>query len=91
MPSLYVVGLAALSFCFGITFFEAISGTGNTTHALILESFVLVFYTFQTWLLTTVVHANVEFVWTVEVTYGMLIGIVSWFYLRYVKWQQKKL
>ena len=27
IPSLYVVGLAALSFCFAITFFEAISRT----------------------------------------------------------------
>ena len=89
-PSLYVVGLSAIGFCFGLTFFEAISGTGNTTHALILESFVLVFYTFQTWLLTTVIQANVEFVWTVELTYGILIGIVSLLYLKYTKWQQKK-
>ena len=90
IPSLYVVGLAALSFCFGITFFEAISGTGNTTHALILESFVLIFYTFQTWLFTTVVRSDVAFVWTVEITYGILIGVVSLLYLKYTKWQQKK-
>ena len=89
-PSLYVIGLAALSFCFGITFFEAISGTGNTTHALILESFVLIFYTFQTWLFTTVVRSDVAFVWTVEITYGILIGVVSLIYLKYTKWQQKK-
>lgn len=89
-PSLYVVGLAALSFCFGITFFEAISGTGNTTHALVLESFVLIFYTFQTWLFTTVVRSDVAFVWTVEITYGILIGVVSLLYLKYTKWQQKK-
>ena len=90
IPSLYVVGLAALSFCFGITFFEAISGTGNTTHALILESFVLIFYTFQTWLFTTVVRSDVAFVWTVEITYGILIGVVSLLYLKHSKWQQKK-
>ncbi len=90
IPSLYVVGLAALSFCFGITFFEAISGTGNTTHALILESFVLIFYTFQTWLFTTAVRSDVAFVWTVEITYGILIGVVSLLYLKYTKWQQKK-
>ncbi|BEI56759.1 MULTISPECIES: MATE family efflux transporter [Butyricimonas] len=90
IPSLYVVGLAALSFCFGITFFEAISGTGNTTHALILESFVLIFYTFQTWLFTTVVRSDVAFVRTVEITYGILIGVVSLLYLKYTKWQQKK-
>lgn len=90
IPSLYVVGMAALSFCFGITFFEAISGTGNTTHALLLESFVLVFYTFQTWLLTTALQSSVEFVWTVEITYGLLIGVVSLAYLKRTKWQLKK-
>lgn len=90
IPSLYVVGIAALSFCFGLTFFEAISGTGNTTHALLLESFVLIFYTFQTWLLTTALQSSVEFVWTVEITYGLLIGVVSLVYLKRTKWQLKK-
>lgn len=89
--SLYVVGLAALALCFGITFFEAISGTGNTTHALILETLVLILYTAQIWFLASVLQTSVEFVWTVEITYGLCIGFVSLLYMKYFRWQKHKL
>lgn len=89
--SLYVVGLAALALCFGITFFEAISGTGNTSHALILETFVLILYTAQIWFLASVLQTSVESVWTVEVTYGLCIGFISLLYMKHFRWQKHKL
>lgn len=90
IPSLYVVGLAALSFLFREHVLRGHLRDRKHHAALILESFVLIFYTFQTWLFTTVVRSDVAFVRTVEITYGILIGVVSLLYLKYTKWQQKK-
>ena len=55
---------------FGIPLFEAVSGTGNTTNALILESVVLIAYTFSVWFFASYISTRVEWVWTSEFTYG---------------------
>lgn len=91
VSSLYVIGISALAFCFGLSFFEAVSGTGNTTMALVLEVGVLVLYTFQLWLLASVIRTPVAGVWTVEITYGACIGLISLLYMKYSDWGRKKL
>lgn len=91
VPSLYVICLAALTMSFGMTFFEAVSGTGNTIYALILEMIVLVAYTASVWFFASYVGTHVEWVWTSEITYGVLIGIVSLLYMKFAHWQKKKI
>ena len=73
-----------------IPLFEAVSGTGNTTNALILESVVLIAYTFSVWFFASYISTRVEWVWTSEFTYGTLIGLVSWLFMRFASWQRKK-
>jgi len=91
VASLYVIGLSALAHCFGLPFFEAVSGTGNTTKALLLESGVLVLYTLQIWIMTSILRAPVAGVWTAEITYALGIGVLSLAYMKYANWNQKKL
>lgn len=89
--SLYVICFAALSLGFGMTFFEAVSGTGNTINALLLESVVLVAYTLSVWFFASYIGTHVEWVWTSEITYGILIGILSLLYMKLAHWQKKKI
>lgn len=91
IPSLIVICCAAVAMTFGIPLFEAVSGTGNTTYALFLESFVLVIYTFSVWFFASFIATRVEWVWTSEFTYGAFIGIVSFLYMRFAPWQKKKI
>lgn len=89
VPSLYVVCFAAIAMSFGMTYFEAVSGTGNTIHALFLEVIVLLAYTTSVWFFAKVVNTHVALVWTSEITYGILIGIISLLYLRFAGWHKK--
>lgn len=91
ISSLYIVCIATISMSFGMTFFEAVSGTANTTSALLLETTVLVAYTFSVWFFASYIGTRVEWVWTSEITYGVLIGLISLLYLRLAGWQSKKI
>lgn len=91
VDSLYVVGVAAIALCFGINWFESVSGTGNTSHALFVETIVLVFYVAQLWLVGGILLTGVEWVWSVEITYGLLIGLGSLIYMYRYRWQKSKL
>lgn len=91
IPTLYVICIATLFMGFGMTFFEAVSGTGNTVNALILETVVLAAYSFSVWFFASYIGTRVEWVWTSELTYGALIGLVSVLYLKKAHWQKKKI
>lgn len=91
IPSLIIICIASIAMGFGIPLFEAVSGTGNTAKALLLETIVLVAYTFSVWFFASYIGTHVEWVWTSELTYGLLIGLVSLTYLKFTGWQKKKI
>ena len=84
--SLYMVSFASLFFGFGITFFQAISGTGRTMHALILEIVILFFYMSYAWYFAVHLKSDVAIVWTAEPLYAILLGIASYVYMKRGKW-----
>ncbi len=89
--SLYVTVLVCLCHCVGIVLFEAVSGTGNTDHALYFEIFVLLVYVAFTWLTASHLKLSIEYVWMSELVYGVLLGVLSYLYLRYFHWQKRKI
>ena len=91
IPSLYVIGITSIAMSFGMPLFEAVSGTGNTAHALLLESFVLIGYTTSVWFFASFIGTRVQWVWTSEFTYGALIAITSFLYLKFSSWKKKKI
>lgn len=91
IPSLLVVCIAALAMSIGMPMFEGVSGTGNTTKALCLEFGVLAAYTFSIWFFASYMNSQVEWVWSSECVYGILIGLVSYLYLKFGHWQKKKI
>ena len=87
IPSVYVVCIATVLGAIGMTYFEAVSGTGNTTAALLLEIGVLVAYVLYVFLLTK--YSTIASVWTAEWFYNFVIGIISFLYIWKADWRRK--
>lgn len=86
VSSIYVISAASLFFGVGVTFFQAISGTGKTIHALYVEMAILSFYMLYVWYLTIFLEAEITLVWTAETLYAILLGAGSYLYMR--RWEK---
>jgi putative MATE family efflux protein len=91
IPSLYVIVIVILTFSVGNVFFQSVSGTGNTRSALLIESFTLVIYVLWMWFTAIHLKAPLAVCWTVEWVYAFVLGLFSFAYFRYAKWQNKKI
>lgn len=90
VPSILVVCIGAIFQGIGNAYFEAVSGTGNTTAALYLETTVLVFYVLFIMAMTHLT-TKVELVWTAEILYGALLGILCYLYMKFARWDKKSI
>lgn len=90
VPSILVVCAGTLFQGFGNAYFEAVSGTGNTSAALYLETSVLVAYVLFIVAMPRLT-LRVELVWTAEILYGALLGIICFLYLKFAKWNKKRI
>lgn len=90
VPAMYVICVGALAQCFAIILFEAVSGTGNTLMAFLLELGVLVFYILYIVLTSNVLSMPIAVVWGAEIVYAVLLGIVCFIYLKRSSWQNRQ-
>jgi len=91
LPTLYVVSIAALFLTVGFVIFSGVSGTGMTKVSFLIETSVIVFYVLYTYVMVNLKSPKIEYVWTVEIFYGSIIGIISFLYMKYGNWQNKKI
>ena len=89
IPSVYVICVATLLGAFSMTFFEAVSGTGNTTAAMALEFGILIIYIIYVFLMSKT--STIAGVWTAEWVYNILIGLISLVYIWKADWGRKKI
>ena len=89
VPSIYVVGVATMVSAVAMVFFEAVSGTGNTTAAMVLEFGVLVLYVAYVYFMTK--QGDIALVWTAESLYTIAIGAISFAYISRANWQGKRI
>ncbi len=89
IPSIFVICSGTIFQAIGNAYFEAVSGTGNTSAALYLEATILVIYVAFVWFISTSTN-NVEWVWTAEILYGALLGILCILYMKFANWEKKK-
>ena len=90
IPSIYVICFGTIFQGIGNAYFEAVSGTGNTSAALYLEAVILLIYIVFIWVMTKVT-TEVQWVWTAEILYGVLLGIICGLYMKFAKWNKKKI
>lgn len=90
VPIIYVVCFAVYSYCVAMAFFEGISGTGYTKFALYLEVIVLILYVSAIWFFAKGIGAGLAWIWTSEILYGVALATMSILFMKYYKWQAKK-
>ncbi len=88
--TLHVLCLAMATYVPGIVMFEAISGTGNTIHALLIEILTLIVYFIGIVILIHILNVGVAGAWFSEVIYGSTMFILSIIYLKYYNWEKCK-
>lgn len=91
IPPLYVLLTLLPIFSVGSVFFNAVSGTGNTRTALVFELFTLTFYLSYMWWIIVYLQSSVALCWTSEHIYWLSLMAFSFLYLKFGKWQNKKI
>ena len=91
LPALYVVSIAAVFLTVGFILFSGVSGTGMTKISFTIETLVIIFYIAITYVLVNMNNTKIEYVWTVEIFYAIIIGTLSILYLKFGKWQNKQI
>jgi len=90
LPALYVVNVAAILLAVAFVFFNAVSGTGKTQVSFLIEMMVLFFYLVAAYVLTEILRQEVYIVWMTEYLYAILLGGISYFYLKSGKWKTSR-
>ena len=90
VPSILVICSGTIFQGIGNAYFEAVSGTGNTSAALYLETAILVVYILFIVAMTHIT-TRVELVWTAEILYGALLGILCSLYMKFARWDRKSI
>lgn len=98
-PSIQQESIEILQFVFGSilifgissVYFQSISGTGNTRFTFIVELTAVFIYILSAYILIKVFHVSLFWVWSVEYIYFITLGLLSYSYLRFFKWQSKVL
>ncbi|MBR4147019.1 MAG: MATE family efflux transporter [Bacteroidales bacterium] len=87
VPSVYVIAVATVLGAVGMVYFEAVSGTGNTSAAMALEFGVLIAYMFYIFVMTKT--STIAGVWTAEWFYNIVMGLIAFFYIWKANWRKK--
>lgn len=91
IPSLWVLCSAYLFIVPANVCFQAVSGTGNTRTALVLEMTTLVAYTAYITYIVAYLKLDVAFAWTSEIIYSLGVGTLSYLYIKKGNWSLKKI
>lgn len=71
----------------GVISISALSGTGDTKTAFLIEASAIVFYLIYTWLTAIVFHAPLEFIWGAETVYWIIVFVLAYRRLKSGKWR----
>jgi len=85
--SYYIILGAVFLFSATIVLFNGVLGTGNTRTGLSIEVSTLSLYLVFAWLLAVKLHQPIEVVWLCEYMYAIVLGTLSWIYLKRGKWE----
>ncbi len=89
VPSLYVVIAALFIFANVSILFNGVLGTANTNISFVIEVIALTAYLIYAWFVAVHLHQKIEIVWTSEFIYGLILGGLSFLYLKKGKWRLK--
>lgn len=91
VPVMRVVSIAMIACAVGSIIFNALSGTGNTRTAFVIEFVVLFLYLGYIYYTAIINPTSVSVVWLSELIYWIPIGALSYLYLLKGNWRKKKI
>ncbi|MEI6750489.1 MAG: MATE family efflux transporter [Bacteroidota bacterium] len=89
VPSYYIIIVALFLFALVSILFNGVLGTGNTKISFGIEVITLVAYLTFAWYVAVHLHLKIEMVWTSEFVYSLILGSLSYLYLKKGKWRGK--
>ena len=84
-PSFYLILGVLLIFSITMIIFSTISGAGKTKIALFIETFTILIYLIYEYIIVNIFPNNVLYAWSAEYVYFLIIGIISFIYLKHNK------
>lgn len=87
MGSFYVISIGTIIFSISMILLSAVSGTGNTKAAMIIELVNIAVYLLYVYFTTQFFHPQVEIVWVCEIIYWSMMGVLCYWYLKSGKWK----
>ena len=72
-------------------YFQTIHGSGNTVVSMSIEIISVFVYTICVYLFIKIFKFDIYHVWTVEYIYFGTMGLLSFLYLKFFKWNDKKI
>lgn len=89
VASVWSICIAVLIASFGSMYFYAISGTGNTMVAFVIELITVILYSAYIFIVCLWLRASIEICFAIEILYYLMMFILSYIYLKRGKWQGK--
>ena len=89
IPSYYIVVVALFFFALVSILFNGVLGTANTNISFVIEAVTLSAYLFFAYYVAVVLNLQIELVWTSEYVYSIILGTLSFWYLKKGKWREK--
>jgi putative MATE family efflux protein len=89
IPALWVMCASYLLLVPANLYFQAVSGTGNTRKAFLLEMITLVIYTIYITYTILYLRIDVTWCWTSEMVYGIITFLLCFAYMKSGKWKGK--
>lgn len=90
-PSVYMIATALIIASFAFVVFNGVTGTGNTSASLLIETLTLISYSLYIYWSGIVMRFPVELCFGSEVIYYVGLLLFSLLYLRYGKWRNKRI
>ncbi|MCS6917971.1 MAG: MATE family efflux transporter [Chitinophagales bacterium] len=84
-----VVALATVSLSVSVLFIFAVSGTGSTHMALLIEIICIFLYVFYLWFVISQTKASLPLFWLAEVVYWVAALALCAAYLKYGRWKYR--
>ncbi len=91
LPVIRVITGALILFSVSMVIFQAVSGTGNTQMALIIELITIFIYVAYIYLVSIVWPSSPEIIWVAEYIYFFFLGGFSLLYLKSGRWKRKEI
>jgi putative MATE family efflux protein len=89
VPSYYIIVVALFLFAMVSILFNGVLGTANTNISFLIEVITLSGYLTFAWYVTVQLHLKIEMVWTSEFVYSLILGNLSYWYLKKGQWRMK--